>query len=197
MTVVSPRITWLLVTTRPEGSTMTPLPWPEELCTCTTEGAAWATTFAMLSLVLPEEALGVETAAGVSTTGGVLLPPSSKARAERPPTTPAPSTARATSAAAPVRRPEGRGASGFSGAVWAARDAASIGGSSRVRSSGAAAAAASTRSGRRAEAGGTTSSDAAPGAAGRRRGAGARGAEGRHSRDRLYRAIVKAALGDA
>ena len=41
-------MTWLLVTTSPEGSTMTPLPWPGGALHLHDVGAAWATTPAML-----------------------------------------------------------------------------------------------------------------------------------------------------
>ena len=87
------RMTWLLVTIRPEGASRTPLPWLLPALTCTTEVWTRATASAR-SASAPSAGAGVVVAAGVSATCGAGEPSPSTSSAVTAPTPPA-STSRA------------------------------------------------------------------------------------------------------
>ena len=178
------------------GSTITPLPWlPASVCTCTTVGATRDDGVGQVVPSAPTTRRASWSAAGVSTTGagGAVVAVERARRRGRRPRRP-PSTARPTTAAGATARRA------------AARRAAARRGGRRGRRVGRAAGRPldGGRRGRTAGAVGDRGADRPRGArsgrgAQRREPLGARpGLEGREAvahEDRLYRAIVKVALG--
>ncbi len=107
LTAPPSRMTWLLVTMRPEGDRMTPLPWLLPARTWTT--VVWTRETALArSDSVPTAGGGVVVAAGVSSTWATGAASSPTSSAVTAPTPPASTRPAATAATRPRRRRETR-----------------------------------------------------------------------------------------